>query len=84
MNQDLQSNLKLREEGLIVLGINRENGDYIGIPDGENEIKPGDILITYGRTQSVAQIDERKAGTRGAGFVPRCIITDLMVFAKDI
>lgn len=57
--------LKLREEGVVVLGINRENGDYIGVPDGESEIKPGDILITYGRAQSVAGIDERKAGNRG-------------------
>ncbi len=57
--------LKLREEGIVVLGINRKNGDYIGVPDGETEIKPGDVLITYGRIRSVAEIDERKAGSKG-------------------
>lgn len=56
---------KLRQEGVVVLGINRENGDYIGVPDGETEIRPGDILITYGRAKNVAEIDERKEGTRG-------------------
>jgi len=56
---------KLREEGVVVLGINRENGDYVGVPDGETEIKPGDVLITYGRIQSVAEIDERKSGAKG-------------------
>ena len=56
---------KLRQEGVVVLGINRENGDYIGVPDGETEIKPGDILITYGRAKNVAEIDERKVGTEG-------------------
>jgi K+/H+ antiporter YhaU regulatory subunit KhtT len=56
---------KLKEEGVIVLGINREDGNYIGVPDGETKIKPGDILITYGRVQSVAEIDERRVGTKG-------------------
>lgn len=57
--------LKLREEGVVVLGITRENGDFIGVPDGETEIRPGDILITYGRAQNVAEIDQRRAGTKG-------------------
>lgn len=57
--------LKLRQEGVVVLGINRENGDYIGVPDGETEIRPGDILITYGRVQNVVEIDERKMGSKG-------------------
>lgn len=57
--------LKLREEGVVVLGVNRENGDFLGVPDGETEIRPGDILITYGRVQNMSEIDERSMGTKG-------------------
>jgi K+/H+ antiporter YhaU regulatory subunit KhtT len=61
----LLAELKLREEGVVVLGINRENGDYIGVPDGDTEIRAGDVLITYGRAQNVAAIDERREGDEG-------------------
>ncbi len=57
--------LKLREEGVVVLGITRETGDYVGVPDGETEIRAGDILITYGRARNVAEIDERRGGAVG-------------------
>lgn len=59
------ASLQLRKEGVVVLGINRENGDFLGVPDGETEIRPGDVLITYGRVQNMSEIDERKIGTRG-------------------
>ncbi len=48
-----------------MLGINRENGDFVGVPDGKTEIRPGDILIIYGRVQNVAEIDQRRMGTTG-------------------
>ena len=51
--------LKLRDEGIIVIGINRENGDYIGVPDGETEVRHGDTLITYGRAQVIESLDQR-------------------------
>lgn len=57
--------LQLLDEGIVILGINRENGDYIGVPDGETEIRAGDVLITYGRAGNVAEIDERQAGFEG-------------------
>ncbi|MEE4242909.1 MAG: TrkA C-terminal domain-containing protein [Desulfopila sp.] len=63
-NQTLAA-LKLREEGVVVLGITRENGDYVGVPDGRTKIQPGDILISYGRAKAVAEIDERKVGSKG-------------------
>ncbi|MEE4241886.1 MAG: hypothetical protein V2I36_10485, partial [Desulfopila sp.] len=38
---------------------------YVGVPDGRTKIQPGDILISYGRAQGVAEIDERKVGSKG-------------------
>lgn len=54
----------LRDEGIVVLGIERHNGDYVGVPDGETEICSGDVLITYGLGQSIEEIDQRVRGTR--------------------
>lgn len=52
--------LKLRDEGIIVIGVNRENGDYIGVPDGQTDVRHGDILITYGRAQVIENLDQRE------------------------
>ncbi|MDJ0623202.1 MAG: TrkA C-terminal domain-containing protein [Desulfocapsaceae bacterium] len=52
----------LRDEGVVVLGIERQNGDYLGVPDGETEIRAGDILIVYGMGGSIEEIDQRGGG----------------------
>ncbi len=56
---------RLAAEGIMVLGINRQDGDYMGVPDGETRIRAGDTLIVYGRAQSVAELDQRRMGARG-------------------
>jgi hypothetical protein len=55
----------LTDEGIIVLGIERSDGRYLGAPVPETEIEPGDELILYGRHPALRQLDERKAGVRG-------------------
>jgi K+/H+ antiporter YhaU regulatory subunit KhtT len=57
--------LDLPEEGLRVLGIEQSGGLYLGAPDGDTTIRPGDTLILYGRADAVAEIDRRKAGPTG-------------------
>ena len=57
--------LDLPEEGLRVLGIEQSDGVYLGAPDGDTTIRPGDTLILYGRADAVAEIDRRKAGPTG-------------------
>lgn len=37
--------VRLWEEGVIVLGITRKDGTYIGAPDGDTNIKKNDVLI---------------------------------------
>ncbi|MDJ0590116.1 MAG: TrkA C-terminal domain-containing protein [Pleurocapsa sp. MO_226.B13] len=43
-NKQLQET-HLRDEGVLVLGIIRANGNYVGAPKGFTEISPGDLLI---------------------------------------
>lgn len=59
------SALGLREEGIIVLGINRIDGTYIGAPNGSTLIKEDDVLIIYGRANVIKQLDRRSAGFIG-------------------
>lgn len=57
--------VRLRDEGVSVLGLTRENGNYIGAPRGRTEILPGDTLILYGRTSCVSELDRRRKGDEG-------------------
>lgn len=59
------ADLKLRQEGIMVLGITRSNGDYIGAPDGETGVNADDVLILYGRATVMRDLDERKRGFTG-------------------
>ncbi len=55
----------LHEEGVTVLGIIRDDGSYIGVPKSTTEIYSGDTLILYGRSQSLQELDKRRADTAG-------------------
>lgn len=50
---------ELRDEGLVVLGIRRDDGTYIGGPKGDSLIRPDDTLLVYGRIASVEELDCR-------------------------
>jgi hypothetical protein len=52
--------VKLRDEGVIVLGIHRGR-DYIGTPNGRARILPGDRVILYGREERLVELDRRTA-----------------------
>ncbi len=59
------SELSLRDEGVIVLGINRTDGSYVGAPGGQTCIEAGDVLIVYGREEAVCGLDLRRLGAGG-------------------
>lgn len=44
---------KPAEKGIIVLGIYRDNGDFVGAPKKDSRIKKGDVLMVYGRHEDV-------------------------------
>jgi hypothetical protein len=57
--------LKLSDEGVAVLGIQREDGEYLGAPRGDALIRDGDLLILYGRAERLRELDQRKSGVGG-------------------
>jgi hypothetical protein len=56
---------KLRDEGILVLGIRRKDGTYLGAPNGDADILPGDELILYGRAKALEELDSRKRSATG-------------------
>ena len=57
--------LGLRAEGVIVLGVDRPGGTYLGAPVASTVIRPGDVLIIYSRRGSIAELDQRTQGAAG-------------------
>jgi len=59
------ADLMLPAEGITVLGIHREDGRYVGVPTGSTKIRPGDVLILYGRAEAIEKLDGRRKGAAG-------------------
>ena len=57
--------MRLSEEGILVLGIERNDGNYIGAPRGHNVLEVGDTLLLYGRGESLESLDKRRGGSEG-------------------
>ena len=57
--------LRLRDEGIAVLGIHRSDGSYLGAPYGDTYVCPGDTLILYGRKTALIELDVRQEGAAG-------------------
>ncbi len=57
--------LKLRQEGVIVLGIERPDGTYLGVPGPHTSLHPGEVLVVYSRRDSVAELDQRQHDRAG-------------------
>ncbi len=59
------ADLRLREEGVIVLGAYRGGTDYVGVPAGSLRIDVGDVLVVYGEDERILALTERPAGAAG-------------------
>lgn len=57
--------LRLSDEGILILGIRPAQGDFSGTPRGSQRICTGDILIIYGNLTDVARLDQRRKGRAG-------------------
>lgn len=57
--------IELWSEGVLVLGIQRKDGAYVGTPSGSTKILAGDILTLYGKDELFESIDTRRKGRRG-------------------
>ena len=59
------SELQLGAEGIVILGIQREDGTYVGAPQPKTLVVPGDLLTLYGRNRALKELDVRLSGTLG-------------------
>jgi hypothetical protein len=58
-------NCRLAQEGVIVLGIYRNDGSYVGAPKADTRIYPDDRLLFYGRAGGLRELDRRRADRSG-------------------
>lgn len=57
--------LRLAQEGVLVLGIQRPDGTYVGAPRGETVPRSGDELVLYGRADVLADLEDRREDASG-------------------
>ena len=57
--------LKLAKEGVLVLGIRRPDGTYVGVPKGTSRVEAGDILTLYGKLDRLEELNHRRLGVSG-------------------
>ncbi|NOZ41245.1 MAG: potassium transporter TrkA [Planctomycetes bacterium] len=57
--------LGLAREGVLVLGIRRHNGIYLGAPSSSNRIEANDTLVIYGPLERLEELDSRCCGAKG-------------------
>ena len=55
----------LAEEGIVVLGVRHAHGDYTGAPPPRERLEDGDIVVLYGRTRALQELERRRAGQAG-------------------
>jgi hypothetical protein len=57
--------LDLAAEGVLILGVTRPNGTYVGAPQPTTHLGAGDVLVVYGEENRVDDLDRRPAGAEG-------------------
>lgn len=57
--------LRLPEEGVAVLGVERDDGTWVGAPADDFRLRSGDVVVLYGREEMLDDISERLHGDDG-------------------
>lgn len=57
--------LKLHQEGVNLIAIQRDDGDYVGTPGGSTKIFAKDRLILYGREKNLKNLEKRRKNLEG-------------------
>ena len=74
---------RLGKEGVLVLGVQRADGVYIGAPNADTEIRPNDLLTVYGTTERLSELDSRRAGPAGAEAHEKAMTERQRVIAEE-
>jgi hypothetical protein len=75
--------LELPEEGVLVLGIQRADGSFVGAPRGRSTIRPYDTLILYGQVDRLAEIEARVSGPVGDEAHREAVLAQQGIFAEQ-
>ena len=59
--------LRLRDEGILVLGVTRRSGEYVGVPNRGTRLNFGDAVIVYGHDEAIHAVSQRRPGGEGEG-----------------
>lgn len=57
--------LSLRDEGVLMIGIQRASGEFVGAPNGHTLIHPGDMVMLYAREKSLESLCRRRRDASG-------------------
>ncbi|NNF64150.1 MAG: TrkA C-terminal domain-containing protein [Acidimicrobiia bacterium] len=57
--------LHLPDEGVVILGLQQQNGRFQGAPTGQSVIGAEDTVIAYGRLDHLQELDDRHKGRAG-------------------
>lgn len=57
--------LRLPEEGVAVLGVERADGAWVGAPNLDLRVCPGDVVVLYGRQTVLDDVAQRVEGPTG-------------------
>ncbi len=57
--------LELPLEGVLVLGVQRRGGEYVGAPRGRTRLEAGDLAVLYGRGELLGRLDGRARTLEG-------------------
>ncbi|UCD37431.1 MAG: TrkA C-terminal domain-containing protein [Fidelibacterota bacterium] len=74
---------ELGDEGIIVLGIKRADGSYLGAPHGKTLVLPKDVLIVYGRISQVEDLDKRRQTKRGDQQHEKAIVEQQKIIEEE-
>lgn len=75
---------ELRREGVVVLGIQRTGGVYIGVPKGDTPVHAGDTVIIYGRSDLLTELDRRRRGRSGDRAHKHAVVEQEHVLAEQV
>lgn len=75
--------LRLRDEGVIVLGVARADGSYLGVPGKETQLHARDSLIVYGRDSTLLGLSKRPANWAGHYEHRRAVEEQVHVAAEE-
>ncbi len=57
--------VRLRDEGILLLAVERADGAYVAVPTDKTKLYPGDTVVLYGHEDALQQLRARREGASG-------------------